>query len=89
MADGTLAGTVRDLRNMQPIGSASITGTQGTAQVFKVPSGGDGSWSASVPEGVYDLVVQAAGYDAGNYQGIHVFAGVTTTLPFVLHPADF
>ena len=90
MADGTLAGSVHDIRNNQPIEGATIDAKQeGGSGDHSTKSGGDGNWSMTVPAGTYDLTVTATGYEEGIYPGIVVLENVTTTLNFVLHSSDY
>ncbi len=89
MADGTLAGSVKDIRNMQPIENADVAiQGEGDSSKYDAKSGADGNWSQGVPAGTYDLTVSASGYDDGIYPGIVVIDDVTTDLPFVLYPSE-
>ncbi len=88
MANGTLAGSVRNIMNMQPISGATVSARpEAGGDEHQTTSADDGTWSMDVPAGVWDLPVTAQGYDPGLYTGIVVIENFTTELPFVLHPS--
>lgn len=89
MANGTLAGSVRNIRNMEPISGATVSATpEAGGDEHQTTSADDGTWSMDVAAGVWDLTVTAQGFDPGDYPGIVVIENITTELPFVLHPSD-
>lgn len=88
MADGTLAGSVIDIRNNQPIGNATVDAKAEGGGDHTTQSGPDGKWSMGVPAGTYELTVTASDYDPGDYPGIIVLEDVTTSLPFALWPSE-
>ena len=89
MANGTLAGSVRDIRNGQPIGDAAIDARSGDGGEYKATSSPDGSWSVDGPAGTYEVTVTATGYEPGDYPGIIVIDGVTTDLSFAISPSEY
>jgi hypothetical protein len=86
-AQGTLAGTVSDASNSNPIVGATVQATSGVTQTFGTVSGVGGTYSLLIPVGTYTVTASAYGYLPNSISGAAVVSGTTTTLDIPLTPA--
>ena len=73
---GSIAGSVINIRNNQPIDGATVAAQPGD---HTTTSGTDGKYSLPLDEGTYDLTVTASGFDPFHAEGIIVLDGVVTS----------
>ena len=83
---GTLTGTVTDSATSQPIEHATITIDDGSL-VSGLPTDEDGRFTVLLPEGTYDLTVEAFGYLSATVTGVAVVKDETTTVDVALDAA--
>jgi hypothetical protein len=86
---GTLAGTVKTGSD-DPIAGAAITAVTHNPPVIThtATSGADGSYSLTLPEGIYDVSVSKYSYAPQAANHVVVVNNMTTTIDFILPPAD-
>ncbi len=82
---GTLQGTVTDSVTAGPIAGAEVVAFNEDRAVRSF-TGADGSFSAFLPEGVYDVMVSAFAYEDGFAGSIEIVADTVTTQDFALVP---
>jgi len=80
---GTIAGTVTDSSDDEPIEGATVV-VDGT-ELSATTDGNDGYEIDDVPVGTYTVTASAAGYDDDS-QSVTVIAGETSTADFTLNP---
>jgi outer membrane receptor protein involved in Fe transport len=84
----TLAGQVVDASTNASLGGVAISARGPGGSLYTTTSAGDGSFSLSLPEGVYDIDATKGGFQAGQVTGFAVTAGVTSTLRVALTEAN-
>ncbi|WP_303647114.1 carboxypeptidase regulatory-like domain-containing protein [Haloarchaeobius salinus] len=78
---GTVEGTLTDDTTGAPIAGATVTVENGTYGPYDVTAGTDGSFVlAGVPEGDYDVSVEADGYHSESLTGLSIRDGDVTDL---------
>lgn len=80
---GDLRGVVRDAETDEPISSARVIG-HSVSQTFSVTGGSTGIYSLTVPVGVYDVMVDAWGYEPATFPSQSVFARSLSIADFAL-----
>ncbi len=85
LSAGDLRGVVRDQTNNTPLALAKVTGV-GASDTFYADSNPVGTYSVTVPAGIYDLTVAAWGYYSGTFAGQTVFASTLSLADFALRP---
>jgi serine protease AprX len=85
---GTLGGTVADASDGTPIaGTAlSVTLQAQPGLSWSATSDPTGSFTFTLPAGIYDLTAQAAGYVQGSITGVPIISGTITTQDLALDP---
>jgi outer membrane receptor protein involved in Fe transport len=83
---GSVTGTVTD-STKQGLGHARVT-IAGGGQSQTVETGNDGSFTVSVPPGIYTVTVQSSGFDSATNSNVVVAAGQTVTVAFSLSSAS-
>lgn len=83
-SSGTIAGIVTDAVTTNPVAGATVM-----AGMYSTISLVDGSYSLSLPAGTYDVIATAGCYTTGNFAGISVTPGNTTTLDIALQPNPY
>lgn len=81
---GTIAGTVTDTSNNQPVESASVTVSPGG---FTQTTDAQGHYSLVVPVGTYTVTASRSLYGSVSKENIDVAAAQTTTVDFALAPS--
>jgi outer membrane receptor protein involved in Fe transport len=84
--NATLTGTVFDGATNKVLGGVALTITGG-GQSYSTTSGADGTFSISIPQGVYDIDASKGGFQAGRASAFALTAGVTSNLPIYLTEA--
>ena len=84
---GTLTGMVIDSSTNQPVGGAIINVQGGSAQ-FNTTTGNDGTFSLTLPAGVYDITANKGGFQTASATGYPVVAGTTSSIQISLVEAS-
>ena len=84
---GTLTGKVINSATNQPIGGASINAQGGSAQ-FNTTTKNDGSFSLTLPAGVYDITANKGGFQSASATGYPVVAGTSSSIQISLVEAS-
>ncbi|MCB0063078.1 MAG: S8 family serine peptidase [Caldilineaceae bacterium] len=82
---GDLRGLIRDAVSDQPLRNVQVAGRSGTA-TFAAATGAQGTYSLTVPAGIYNLTVNAWGYPERQFAGQFVVAGAQSIADFALTP---
>lgn len=85
---GTIAGTVVNVWNMEPIDGATVTANPGA---HSTATGGDGSYSLSLDENLspgYELIATTSGFEPFVAGGVVVVDDVPTEVKIALRPSD-
>jgi outer membrane receptor protein involved in Fe transport len=77
--NGTLTGKVTNSDTNQPIGGATVN-AQGSNGSFNTTTIGDGTFSLSLPAGIYDLSVNRGGFQGASASGYPIAAGTTSNI---------
>ncbi|MDB5095371.1 MAG: Carboxypeptidase regulatory-like domain [Candidatus Eremiobacteraeota bacterium] len=85
---GTLHCTLLDRRSSAPLGGARVTCIWRNERVSVLNADEQGSFTAELPEGVYDLVISARGYLSLFVRGVGVLAGYRQSLIRGLIPGE-
>ena len=85
---GTLRCTLLDRRSSVPLGGARVTCVWREGRVSVMDADQHGSFSAELPQGVYDLVVSARGYLSHFFRGIGVLGGYHQELTRGVDPGE-
>ena len=85
LSAGDLRGVVRNANTSAPIDGATISGVK-APDTFITPSGPNGTYSTTVPGGLYDVTVNAFGYNSGTFAGVSVLTGTNSIIDFNLSP---
>src|SRR5512134_2546092 len=83
-ATGTLSGVLRDASGSGVPGAAVTITNQATGAAQTVTSAADGSYSASLPAGVYTVAVSLKGFGRQTQKDGKVEAGASLTADFAL-----
>lgn len=86
-ANATLNGTVVDASTNSPLGGVSIS-ARGSASSASVTTAAGGSFTLSLPSGIYDINANKGGFQAGQVASYALVAGVTSTLRIALTEAN-
>ena len=84
---GTLAGTVTNSANSNPIANAAIQATAYLTQSGATASAANGSYSMILLTGSYTVTASAFGFLPKTYTNVSIAEGVTTTQNIALDPA--
>jgi carboxypeptidase family protein/Kelch motif protein len=83
---GTLAGTVTDSSNNNPIAGATVDAESGGQSLGTTTTDANGHYSMNLPVGTYDVTFSAFGYGTKTESGVQITDGNTTTLDEALTP---
>ncbi len=86
-AKATLTGTVVDASTNKPLPGVVVVAT-GNASNFSVTTAGDGTFTLSLPEGVYDINANTGGFQAGVVSAFAVTSGATSMIRIPLIEAN-
>ncbi len=86
-AKATLTGTVVDASTNKPLPGVVVVAT-GNASNFSVTTAGDGTFTLSLPEGIYDINANTGGFQAGVVSAFAVTSGATSTIRIPLIEAN-
>lgn len=84
LAAGNVKGTVTDANTAAPIDDATIAGAK-PPDIFTSRSA-NGTYSTTVPGGLYNVTVNAFGYTPGTFVGVSVLTGTNSIINFSLTP---
>ena len=84
---GTLTGTVIDSSTNRPVAGATVNAQGGSAQ-FKTTTQNDGSFSLTLPAGVYDITANKGGFQTATATDYPVLAGTTSSIQISLAEAS-
>ena len=84
---GTLTGTVIDSSTNRPVAGATVN-AQGGSALFKTTTQNDGSFSLTLPAGVYDITANKGGFQTATATGYPVLAGTTSSIQISLAEAS-
>jgi N-acetylneuraminic acid mutarotase len=76
---GTLAGTVTDSSNNNPIAGATVAVSSGGQSFGSTTTDASGHYSINLPVGTYDATYSAFGYGTHTESGVQITDGTTTT----------
>ena len=85
---GTLRCTLLDRRSSVPLGGARVTCVWREGRVSVMDADERGSFTAELPQGVYDLVVSARGYLSHFFRGIGILGGYHQDLTRGVDPGE-
>lgn len=85
---GTLSGTVTDATSNTPIGGAVVTATGGGGNTQTASTKGDGTFSLSLPPGIYDVVINKGGFQTSTIPAVAVAVGATLNLGIAIAEAN-
>ncbi len=85
LSAGDLRGIVRDANTSAPIAGATISGVK-TPDTFTTHSAANGTYSTTVPGGLYNVAVSAFGYNPGAFAGVGVITSTSSVVDFNLTP---
>jgi uncharacterized repeat protein (TIGR01451 family) len=84
---GELQGAVRDANSGAPIAQARMTGINSVpGDRFTTQADARGTYSTTVPGGIYDMHVEAFGYASKTFGRVSVLTGTNTLVDFPLAP---
>ncbi len=86
-ASATLTGTVVDASTNRALGGVTVVATGQNAN-YSATSAGDGSFTITLPAGIYDVNANKGGFTAGQVSAFAVTAGATSTLRIPLVEAN-
>ncbi|MBN1877655.1 MAG: S8 family serine peptidase [Anaerolineae bacterium] len=87
LAAGDLQGTITDKSTGVPVAGAVVTGTKtNPGDTFTVRSEAAGEYATTVPAGLYNITVDAWGYNSAAYSGQTVVTGALSIKNFALTP---
>jgi outer membrane receptor protein involved in Fe transport len=84
---GTLTGKVINSATNRPVGGASINAQSGSGQ-FNTTTQNDGSFSLTLPAGVYDITANKGGFQTASATGYPVVAGTSSSIQISLVEAS-
>jgi uncharacterized repeat protein (TIGR01451 family) len=85
LSAGDLRGTVTDKGTGMPIEGADISGSNTvTGDTFAAESGATGAYSTTVPAGLYNIAVDAWGYESDTFSSQSVVTGALSIKDFAL-----
>lgn len=85
LAAGDLKGTITDAATSASIDGATIDGAK-APDTFTSRSAANGTYSVTVPGGLYNVTVSAFGYNPGVFSGVSVVTGTNSIVNFSLTP---
>lgn len=83
---GTLAGTVTDASNNNPIAGAKVDVSSGGQSFGSTTTDSSGHYSINLPVGTYDVTYSAFGYGTDTESSVQITDGTTTTKNVALTP---
>jgi Carboxypeptidase regulatory-like domain/Kelch motif len=83
---GTVAGTVTDASNNNPIAGATVEASSGGQSFGTTTTDASGNYSMALPVGTYDVTYSAFGYGTHVESGVQITDGNTTTVNVALQP---
>lgn len=85
--NGTLTGTVIDSSTNHPVGGAAVN-AQGSGGSYSTTTIGDGTFSISLPAGIYDISVNKGGFQSASASGYAVAANTSSSISISLVEAS-
>ncbi|MBU0461148.1 MAG: carboxypeptidase-like regulatory domain-containing protein, partial [Nanoarchaeota archaeon] len=82
--NGILQGTVTDSSTASPLENVQVIAKQSDTVIDSTSTISDGSYSLSLPEGMYDITYLLDGYDNQTITGMEITVGGTTTQDIAL-----